>query len=52
MTSYSHSRLSTFERCRFQYRLRYIDRVKVEFSTIESRAWQRYHRESNISFEP
>lgn len=27
---YSHSRLSTFENCPYQYKLRYVDRVKID----------------------
>jgi len=33
MTCYSHSRISTFENCPYQYRLKYIDRIKPEIST-------------------
>ena len=34
---YSHSRLSTYENCPFQYKLRYVDKVKPELgNTIES----------------
>lgn len=33
MASYSHSRLSTFEQCRYKYKLNYIDRVEVETPT-------------------
>ena len=33
MTTYSHSKLSTFEQCRYKYKLHYIDKVKVEVST-------------------
>ena len=33
MTTYSHSRLSTFENCPYQYKLRYIDRIKVDVPT-------------------
>jgi DNA helicase-2/ATP-dependent DNA helicase PcrA len=32
---YSYSKLSTFENCRFQYKLRYIDKIIVEKDTIE-----------------
>ncbi len=33
MTTYSHSRLSTFENCPYQYKLRYIDKIKVDVPT-------------------
>ena len=37
MPLYSHSRLGTYENCPFQYKLRYVDRVKpVLGNTIES----------------
>ena len=31
--NYSHSRISCFENCKYQYKLRYIDRVKVDTPT-------------------
>ena len=33
MTTYSHSRVSTFENCPYQYKLHYIDKVEVETPT-------------------
>ncbi|MCK4884405.1 MAG: PD-(D/E)XK nuclease family protein, partial [Candidatus Diapherotrites archaeon] len=37
MATYSHSRLSTFEQCKFKYKLNYIDKVKVDVpTTIEA----------------
>jgi len=33
MTTYSHSRISTFENCPYQYKLKYIDKVKVDVPT-------------------
>jgi len=33
MTVYSHSRISTYENCPYQYKLKYIDRVKVDVPT-------------------
>ena len=33
MATYSHSRVSTYENCPYQYKLRYIDRKKPEIST-------------------
>jgi len=35
-TIYSHSRLSTFENCRRQFRYRYLDRIPVETESIEA----------------
>lgn len=37
MATYSHSRLSTFEQCKYKYKLQYIDKVKVDIpTTIEA----------------
>jgi putative RecB family exonuclease len=45
MTCYSHSRLSTFENCRYQYKLKYIDKLKVEIpTTIECFMGDLVHR--------
>lgn len=33
MTCYSHSRISTYENCPYQYKLKYIDRIKVDVPT-------------------
>ncbi len=33
MTTYSHSRLSTFENCKYKYKLQYIDKIKVDVPT-------------------
>ncbi len=33
MATYSHSRISTFENCPYQYKLKYIDKVKVDVPT-------------------
>lgn len=33
MTTYSHSRISTFEQCRYKYKLQYIEKVKVDIPT-------------------
>ena len=44
MSLYSHSRLATYENCPQQYKLRYIDRVKVEgYQTIEQFLGSRVH---------
>ncbi len=44
MTIYSHSRLSTFETCPLQYRLRYVDKIKIDESeTIEAFMGSRVH---------
>lgn len=37
MATYSHSKISTFENCPYQYKLRYIDKIKPEIqNTIEA----------------
>jgi putative RecB family exonuclease len=37
MATYSHSRISTYENCPYQYKLKYIDRVEVDVpTTIEA----------------
>jgi len=33
MTCYSHSRVSTYENCPYQFKLKYIDKIKVDIST-------------------
>jgi len=44
MTTYSHSRVSTFENCPHQYKLRYIDKVEPEIpETIELFMGKRVH---------
>jgi putative RecB family exonuclease len=44
MTIYSHSRLSAFETCPLQYRLRYVDKIKIDESeTIEAFMGSRVH---------
>ncbi|MCD6229613.1 MAG: PD-(D/E)XK nuclease family protein [Candidatus Diapherotrites archaeon] len=45
MANYSHSRLSTFEQCRYRYKLQYIDRVKVDVpTTVEAFLGDLVHR--------
>ena len=36
MTTYSHSKLSTFQQCKYKYKLQYIDRIKTDFESIEA----------------
>ncbi|MFA5061406.1 MAG: PD-(D/E)XK nuclease family protein [Candidatus Pacearchaeota archaeon] len=44
MVVYSHSRLSTFEKCPYQYKLKYVDRIKPEIpETIENFMGKRVH---------
>ncbi len=44
MTIYSHSRLSAFETCPLKYRLRYVDKIKIDESeTIEAFMGSRVH---------
>ena len=40
---YSHSRLSTFEQCRYKFKLKYIDKVEPEQQTIEAFLGSRVH---------
>jgi putative RecB family exonuclease len=45
MTCYSHSRISTFEQCRYKYKLQYIDRIKVDIpNTVECFMGDLVHR--------
>jgi putative RecB family exonuclease len=45
MACYSHSRISTFEQCRYKYKLQYIDRIKPEIeNTIEAFMGDLVHR--------
>lgn len=45
MTTYSHSRISTFEQCKYKYKLQYIDRVKVDVpTTVEAFMGDLVHR--------
>lgn len=43
MTTYSHSRLTTFENCRLAYKFSYIDRIKREEDSIEAFLGSRFH---------
>ncbi len=43
MPAYSHSRLSTYEKCRLQYRYRYIDRIRRDVQGIEAFMGNRVH---------
>ena len=36
MTVYSHSRISTFEQCKYKYKLSYIDYVKTDVRSVEA----------------
>jgi len=40
---YSHSRLSTYEKCPLQYRFRYLDRIKRDVQSIEAFMGNRVH---------
>jgi RecB family exonuclease len=45
MTCYSHSRISTFEQCKYKYKLQYIDKVKVDVpTTVEAFMGDLVHR--------
>src|SRR3990172_4812246 len=43
MPAYSHSQLSTYETCPHQYKLSYIDKIKVETEGIEAFMGSRVH---------
>ena len=43
MPSYSHSQLSTYETCPYQYKLAYIDRIETETEGIEAFMGSRVH---------
>jgi len=49
MTLYSHSRLTTFETCPYQYKLKYIDKLDMGVETVErflgSRVYETVERE-------
>lgn len=45
MATYSHSKVSTFENCPYQYKLKYVDRVEVDIpTTIEAFMGDIVHR--------
>jgi len=43
MSTYSHSQLSTYEKCPHQYKLAYIDKIEVETEGIEAFMGSRVH---------
>ena len=43
MPTYSHSQLSTYETCPHQYKLSYIDKIKIETEGIEAFMGSRVH---------
>ncbi len=44
MATYSHSKLSTFENCKYKYKLHYVDFIKPEFkATVETFMGSRVH---------
>ncbi len=43
MPTYSHSRLSCYEKCRLQYRYRYVDRIRRDIQGIEAFMGSRVH---------
>lgn len=44
MTTYSHSKLSTYEQCKLKYKFRYIDKIKPEIEkTIEAHLGSSVH---------
>ncbi|MFH1591967.1 MAG: PD-(D/E)XK nuclease family protein [Candidatus Woesearchaeota archaeon] len=43
MTTYSHSRLGTFQQCKYKYKLQYIDKIKSDLESIEIFMGKRVH---------
>ncbi len=43
MPTYSHSQLSTYETCPYQYKLAYLDKIKIETEGIEAFMGSRVH---------
>ncbi|MBI4980596.1 PD-(D/E)XK nuclease family protein [Candidatus Woesearchaeota archaeon] len=44
MTTYSHSKLGTFQQCKFKYKLQYVDKVKVDVpDTVETFMGKKVH---------
>ncbi len=43
MTLFSHSRLSTYDNCPYQYRCHYLDRIRVKEETVEAFLGNRVH---------
>ena len=43
MPTYSHSRLSSYEKCRLQYRYRYVDRIRRDIQGLEAFMGNRVH---------
>ena len=43
MTIYSHSRLGTFQQCKYKYKLQYIDKIKSDLESIEIFMGKRVH---------
>jgi len=43
MTTYSHSKLGTFQQCKYKYKLQYIDKIKSDLESIEIFMGKRVH---------
>ena len=43
MTIYSHSKLGTFQQCKYKYKLQYIDKIKSDLESIEIFMGKRVH---------
>ncbi len=51
MVVYSHSRLQTFEQCPYKYKLKYIDKIPVEYrKTVEAFVGEMVHKTLEILF--
>jgi putative RecB family exonuclease len=43
MVVYSHSKLETYNQCPYKFKLKYVDKIKVDFKTIEAFLGSRVH---------
>lgn len=43
MVTYSHSKLGTFQQCKYKYKLQYIDKIKSDLESIEIFMGKRVH---------
>lgn len=51
MTTYSHSRLSTFETCPLQYKFSYIDKIKRDQKSVEMFLGSRFHETMELLYK-
>lgn len=43
MTLYSHSKLGTFQQCKYKYKLKYVDKIKSDLESVETFMGKRVH---------